>query len=339
MRSPFLVAALLVCSTAFADDPLLAAHKAGERTHVLAVFRVESAIESLNTGMVQVFGKRRELRCPGGGPSAESDCKPCSFASKDWAERPGEQWIADFSWPLGDEAAHEKAMAEVEHFKRYFELQARGGVEKGGKRYLFFEMVGPRQVSSEEPEITTLRLLVAGKEAPMALVPVGAKDVEIEARAFMKAGSGAPVEAPEAEVRFESACAVIKPTSSRSARVTPQRGVERCEVKAFAKKGGASASVAVRREVQLFVTYEGQRADDLVLQGVNVVELGFDVEPAGRVAKVAPEWKVEGGTSELIDGGKAIRLRLDARGEATVTLTDEESGAATSARVRRKSTK
>jgi hypothetical protein len=334
-----LVALLPALSALAAEDPLLAAHKAGERAHVLAVFRADAAIESLNANTVQVWGKRRELRCPGGGQASESDCNPCTFASKDWAERPTQQWIAHFSWPAGDEAAHEQAMAEIEHFKKFFDLQPRGGVEKGGRRYSLFEMAGVRQAVIEEPEITTLRLLAGGKESTMALVPAGEKDVEIVARALSKAGSGAPVEAREAQVRFSSSCAAVKPTGDRSARVMPARGVDHCEVKAQSLKGGASATIVVRREVQLFVTYEGARADDLVLQGVNVVELSFEAEPVGKVAKVVPDWKVEGGTSELLQGGKAIKLRLGETGEATVTLTDDESGAAASAHVRRKAGK
>ncbi len=315
---------------------LEAAHKGGDRAHVLGALRVDSAIESLNSGEVQVFGTRREYRCPGGGQVSESACAPCTYAAKAWAERPTEQWIVDFSWAVGDEAEHAAALAQIEHFRRFFDLRARPGVEKGGRRYTFFELAGPRAVPDENPEISTLRLHVGGKEAALALIPVGEKDVEIEAKAWRRAGSGAPVAVADPEVAFESTCAQLTQAGPKvRAALTP--GVERCEVKALARKGGASASVIVRRELQLFVTYEEQRVDDLVLEGALVVELGFEAATSGKPAQVTPKWVASSGKLELLDGGKRVRLRLDPQQkESLLTLSDEASGASAQARIRRK---
>ena len=134
--------------SAFADDALAVAHKSGDRAHALSAMRVDNAIESLNKGVVQVFGVRRDVHCPGGGQVTESACSPCTYKSEEWAERPMEQWIVDFSWRSGDEAEHALAMAKIDHFKKYFDMEGRPGVEKGGRRYVFFELKGPRPMAS-----------------------------------------------------------------------------------------------------------------------------------------------------------------------------------------------
>lgn len=331
MRTHMHLLALLIALGATPEE----AHQAGERTHAVSAMRLDSAIESLNQGTVQVFGVRRELKCPGGGQISESACNPCTYKTSEWAERPAEQWIVDLSWKVGDEAEHAATVALADHYKRYFDLEPRGGVEKGGRRYLLFELKGPRAVVVEDPVTTTLRLAVAGKEATLALVPAGKKDVEIEAKPLGKAGSGALVEIPNAEARFESSCASLVASGPRAARVALHPGVERCEVKAFAQKGGANASIVVRREVEIFVTCEGQRADSLVLEGANVIDLSFEVSP--KEVHVTPEWSAEGGKLEVRDAGRNVTLRLEpAVSKATVRLLDRESGAAGAVEVRRK---
>ncbi|HEY3448978.1 MAG TPA: hypothetical protein VGK67_21635 [Myxococcales bacterium] len=320
-------------------DAIAAAHKAGERTHTLSAMSVESAIESLNSETITVFGTRRELRCPGGGQVTESACRPCKYKSVEWAERPEGQWMVDVSWPVADEAARAAAMAKLDHWRKYFDLEPRGGVEKGGKRFVLFELKGPKALVQEEPEITTVRIAVAGRESTLALVPAGQKDVELEAKTLGKAGSGAlePVEGGELQFEAVGGCADVIASGPRKAKVALRPKLEKCEVKASLVKGAASATIVVRRELALFVTVEGQRADSLVLEGANVIDLAFEVEPKAQTGKIAPEWSVEGGKLEVLEGGKNVRLRLEkGAAKARVELVDRESGAAAAAEVRRK---
>lgn len=320
-------------------EALAAAHKAGERTHTLSAMSVESAIESMNSETITVFGTRRELRCPGGGQVTESACKPCKYKTVEWAERPEGQWIVDVSWPVADEAAHAAAMARLDHWRKYFELEPRGGVEKGGKRFALFELKGPKALVQEEPEITVVRTAVGGKEAMLALVPAGQKDVEVEAKTLGKAGSGALEEVESGEVQFEAVggCADVVASGARKARVALKPRLEKCDVKASLVKGAASAILVVRRELQLYVTVEGQRADSLVLEGSNVIDLAFEVEPKAQASGVAPEWSVEGGKLEVLERGKSARLRLEKGADrARVEVFDRVSGAVGAAEVRRK---
>ncbi len=348
MSTLALLAAALLLSAAPAKPPpalpsaaeaLAAAHKAGERTHTISAMSVESAIESLNSDTVTVFGTRRELRCPGGGQVTESACQPCKYKSAEWAERPAGQWIVDVSWPADDEAAHAAAMARLDHWRRYFDLEPRGGVEKAGKRYALFELKGPKALVQEEPEITTVRFAVGGRESMLALIPAGQKDVEVEARTLGKVGSGALAEVEGGEVQFEAVggCADVVAAGPRKARVALRPKLERCEVKASLPKGAASATLVVRRELQLFVTVEGQRADSLVLEGANVIDLAFEVEPKTQAEKILPEWTAEGGKLEVLENGRNVRLRLEkGAAKARVELLDKASGAVATAEVRRK---
>ncbi|MGC4114453.1 MAG: hypothetical protein QM765_07550 [Myxococcales bacterium] len=182
-------------------------------------------------------------------------------------------------------------------------------------------------------------MAVGGKESLLALVPAGQKDVEIEARTLGKAGSGALTEIAGGEVQFEAVggCADVLASGPRKARVALHPKLEKCEVKASLSKGAASATLVVRRELQLFVTVEGQRADSLVLEGANVIDLAFEVEPKTQTVKIVPEWSAEGGKLEVLEHGKNVRLRLE-KGvvKARVELVDKTSGAMATAEIKRK---
>ncbi len=328
---------LLLPSLARAADPLAAAHASKDSGHVLVVTRVESAIENLNKGTVDVFSTRREYRCPTGELVLESTCSPCTMKIERFGERPPNVWTYESSWSADDEASHREAAEQLKHFQKYFELGHASGSERGGRRFTFYEYTGRLKPPPPPAAAVRVRFFVGGKEATAALIPVGATEVEVEARAQSRGEDGGLEEMPQAQISFAASCGAARTLGAGRAMLSIPSGVERCAFKATAEPGGASETVGVRRELTLEITYEGQAADEIVLEGTNVVDLEFVAEAKGAKVAIEPEWKAEGGALEVGKGGGRARFRLE-KGAASgaVELLDRKSGAADRVSVRRK---
>jgi hypothetical protein len=300
---------------------------------------VESAIESLNSDTVTVFGTRRELRCPGGGQVTESACQPCKYKSAEWAERPAGQWIVDVSWPADDEAAHAAAMARLDHWRRYFDLEPRGGVEKAGKRYApCSSSTGPKALVQEEPEITTVRFAVGGRESMQALIPAGQKDVEVEARTLGKVGSGALAEVEGGECSSRRWAAAR--TSSPPARARPGRAASQArEVRGEGPSPQGRRQRHPRRAPRAAAVRDrrGPARRQPGARGSQRHRPGLRGRAQTQAEKILPEWTAEGGNLEVLENGRNVRLRLEkGAAKARVELLDKASGAVATAEVRRK---
>ncbi|MGI5861774.1 MAG: hypothetical protein ACOX6T_06905 [Myxococcales bacterium] len=304
------------------------AHAARRRDHVLEVVKVESAIESLNDGTVQVFGLRRAYRCPTGELVSESACNPCVRRASEWGSRPHGVWIYEAVWRAGDERSRAAAIERLEHFRKYFELEHRGGAEAGSRVFGFHELTGRTRAPAEAAKAERVRFFVGGAEATAAVVPAAARFIELEARAQTRGANGSLVEYPEARIELTSACGELKEAGPGKALFTLKPMVARCEVKATATPGGATAVIGVRRAVEVEITYEGQAADKMLLEGAESVVLGYRASAGGEEMEIQPEWKARGGALEILDGGRSVRFRLEKGGSGgEVQLLDLANGA------------
>lgn len=320
------LALLLLAANPPQVDPLEAAHARRDPAHVMPVFKVESAIEDVNRHTVTVFGTRREYRCPGGELASETRCDPCTYASDDWADRPEDEWIYEITW--GTPAEHEAATKEAAHFARYFELEPRPGQEKGGKQHVMYAFDGKTRAPPPPPQVSKLRLLVGGVERDAAAIPFGQKDVALEVQPLFRNPSGALQPLDDAQVSFAAPCAVLEPTSPTRALVGLQPGVNSCDLTITANPGGAQAHLALRRELELQILFEGQAADEVHLQESRDVDLTYSARALDKDVAIKPQWKGEHGAFQIFDGGRRVRFTLD-RGarEGTVVLLDGDSGA------------
>ncbi len=320
-----------------AAEPIERAHAERRRDHVLEVVRVESAIESLNDGTVQVFGTRRAYRCPTGELVSESACNPCVRRASEWGSRPHGVWLYEAVWRAHDEKSRGAAIERVEHFRKYFELEHRGGAEAGARVFGFDEFSGRTRAPAEPAKAERVRFFVGGAEATAAVVPAAARYVELEARAQTRGASGSLVEYPEARIALSSACGELKESGQGKALFSLRPMVARCEVTATATPGGATAAIGVRRAVEVEITYEGQAADKMLLEGAESVVLGYRASAGGGQVEIKPEWKARGGTLEILDGGRSVRFRLEKGGAGgEVQLLDLGSGAGDRLAIERK---
>ena len=329
----------LLPSSALAEDPLAAAHKHKDRNHTMVVTKVDSTIENLSGGTVQVFSTRREYKCPGGELGVESVCNPCEERVENFADRPHGVWFFDQAFEIGNHDMHEQSVAEAEHFLKYFELEKRTGSNTGnGMSHTFFEYAG-KQKAQEAPAVAMrVQLYVNDELTAATTLPAGEKEIAVEARAQRKGESGSLEPFKEAEITFSGTCGVVKNTGKGRALFGLKPGFNRCELKATAMPGNATGSLVMLRETQLDITYEDQAVDEVVLDGSDSVDLSYKAIAKGESVPINPSWKSESGTVELLDGHH-IRFKL-AKGAARsdVVLTDQETGATDIITVRRKKT-
>lgn len=313
---------------------LRTAHDAREKMHVLVITRVESTIEDLNRELVLVYSVRREYQCPTGELVSETRCDPCEVPSAEWVDRPQNIWLAELVTSSEEEERERRAL--FDHLGRYFALSPRGGGEKAGTRRVFYEYAGKRKAPSEPPKALRVRMFVGGNEATAAKVPAGSRVVEILAKAQRRGESGALEEFPDAKITFTAPCGEVQELGPGRVLFSPAIGIARCELTATAFPGGAVATIGVMREAELEITYEDQPADQLVLEGADVIELGFSTRGIDRAA-VRPQWKATGGTLELLEEGRRVKFRLEkGAAEAEISLVDTESGAGDVLAIRRR---
>ncbi len=326
-----------VVPAAYRPASLKTAHDAKEKTHVLAVTRVESSIEDLNRGLTQVYSVRREYQCPTGELVSETRCAPCEIPTSEWVDRPVNIWLAEITSASGDDEREGRGL--IDHLKSYFELEHRGGGEKSGVRRVFYEYAGKRKAPPEPPKAIRVRMFVGGNEATAAVVPSDARSVEVEARAQHKGESGSLEEFADAKITFTAPCGEVKELGPGRVLFTPAAGIARCELSATAFPGGAKTAIGVTREAQLEITYEEQPADQLVLEGSDAVELGFSALGVAP-EQVRPAWRAKGGTLELLEEGRMVKFRLEkGASQAELSLVDEVSGAGDVLAIRRKGAK
>jgi hypothetical protein len=319
------------------ENPLSTAHAHHEKTHVLVVTRVESAIEDLNKNTISVFGIRRELHCPDGAVIVESKCDPCVHPANEWVEHPEGEWIYEVSY--ANEEEHRAALAAAQHFGNYFELDPLPGVDKEGQTHLLFSLRGVKP-PAPTPVAAKLRLTVGGAERAEALIPAGEHEIEIVAQTLKKNSSGALEPMPEAAVEFASPCARLLSASTGHVRVSLPPGTPRCSLTAIAHPGEIQAELSIGRQVQIEILFEGQAADEVVLEHSNWVDLTYSARALDKPIAIKPQWKGEHGSFEVHEQGRKVRFTLDDKfSEGSVLLLDDDSGASDILKVRRQSAK
>lgn len=329
---------LVAAAPARVADPLQQAHDRGDSAHLLSVMKIDSSIETMNKGTVDVFGLRREFRCPSGELVSETRCDPCTYSSKNWGEPPAGQWVYDMAWESENERSHAVALARLDHFRLFFELAQRAGSEKGGQRHAFFAYAGRLERLPEPARALRVRMLVSGAEVSAATIPAGVRQVEVEARAQKKGPSGALEDFPDAAISFASDCGTARPAGAGRVAFSLAPGVARCELRASAQPGDATAAIGVRREVSVEITFEDHPADQIVVRGQDFVDLSVRSDASGKPVSISPEWTVTGARLERLDpSGTRVKVRLDeGSAEAEVKVLDALSGAAARLVIRRK---
>jgi hypothetical protein len=317
------------------SDPLAAAHDRKDSSHVMHLLFVSSTIELVNKDELNVYGRRREIACPSGAVITDSSCDPCTEKLSVAPTRPTSTWLYEISWSNTTERA--QALAEYEHFARYFNLTLAGGSDRNGHTYQDYRFDGPKKAAAAPSLAAAVEVSVGGKAATEAVIPAGSLEIELEARAFKKADDGSLQPMPEAKIDWNTPCGAVRTSPNpHIAFFSLKPGTERCVVKAFASPGQALGAISVTRDVTVGIVFEGAEPDEVVLQGETTAEFSYRATASGQPTPIDAEWKAIGGRIEMIDGPKKIRFRIDPdTPQAEVTLTDKASGAGDRVVIRR----
>lgn len=318
-----------------APDPLAAAHDRKDPTHVMHLMFVSSSLEMLTKNELLVYGRRREIACPSGAVIVDTSCDPCPEPLDKAPQRPTSDWIYEISWSTSEERS--QAMAEFEHFSRYFTLTLAGGTDRAGRTFQDYRFGGPRKVAAAPATAVATEIWVGGKAATQAAIPVGNVEIPVEAHAFKKTENGSIEPMPEAKIEWNAPCGQVRPSPNpRIVFFSLKPDAEKCVLKAFASPGQAMGAVNVTRELALGIVFEGGEPDEVVLQGQKTAEFTYRANASGQPVAIDAEWKATGGHVELLDGPKKVRLRLDdGAAQAELTLTDRASGASHRVVIRR----
>ena len=311
------------------DDPHAFAHERGGVGHQLTVRKIDSAVEVLGKGTVQLFGARKVYDCKTGALVADFACDPCEIPLATYAQQPKDQWMATFMWKKGDDRDKESQLSLARHFAKYFDMYPAGGQDRGETELALWAFKGPRNAG---PQGIARIVMQAGgqKGVTTHTLPPGVQDLEVSADALSPAGLELDV-----PLSFSSACATVSPTGNRKAKVTLMAGKERCEIVAQSPNApGVKGALLVSRAVKVEILYEKQKVDELALPaGAGAVDLTAEV----AVASATPDttfqpdlqWMVEPGSGELkVLAADKVRFTL-AKGAAkgTVVVRDAKSGA------------
>lgn len=343
------------------QEALEAAHVAGADDHVITVRKITSAVEDVNTGKVTVGSVTQVLDCKTGSLVSQSRCDPCEYNVAEWPGRPLDVWFAEESWPLGAEVTKRKAEMRMAHFARYFKLEREGGADHAGMRYAFWRFDGRRAVSAAptppaEPEpkpeaapppppepkfgpVEKIEIFTGDTRPDEAFTPPGEDRLSLRAVAWATPEGGTVASQVDAfKPMWSTSCGSISSASAKEIVFTLSPGVDACKVFLFEARTGKEDTLLVRRgkktpAVRLAITFEGGReADGVALTGTarNVELEAHAFDPAGTEIAFTPEWSVEGGKVEFLDGDTHRRLRVyvdPGVDQATVRARDPKSGA------------
>ncbi len=309
--------------------PLASAAQASSG-RTLTVHRVDSAVELMNKGSVQLFGARKVFDCETGAMLVDLTCDPCEIPAGNFAPSAPGQWVASFFWKLGNDRDRDAQLAFAQKCAQLFDMYPMGGSAKGSNEIGLWAFKGLRNAG---PNAVSRVVLTTGGQKGLAsfVLPPGQQDVEITAEAFNSIGisTGVPL-------TISSTCAIVSPTGSGKAKVALVAGKEKCEVVAgSAALPGQKGSVLLSRAVKLDITYEKQKVDELAVPpNAAVVVLGSEVgvlAVTGATTDYQPDlqWLVEPGKGEVkLLGKDRIEFRLEKSVDrADVVLRDVRSGA------------
>jgi len=347
-------------------DSLERAHAEGASEHVLTVQKITSQLENLNTGKISVNSVTQLLDCKSGKLLSQSRCDPCEYNMAEWPKRPVDRWFTEHAFPQGATVARAQVEAQMNHFTRYFKLEKADGVEHQGFTYLFWSFDGRRGTPLIDPSATQaasgikdqastkvkderkvefgpvqkIEIFNGPNRLDVVDYPTDGRSLQLSAVAYAAPlGQSILSQVDSFSPMWSSSCGELSSKSAKQIVFTLKAGVDRCALHLYEGRTGREASVTVQRiqvkpKTRVAITFEGGRdAEGVALTGnIRSVQLeAHAFNPEGQeLPNFSPEWDIEGGQVEFLDGDarRKLKVHLDKNSSrCEVSLRDKESGA------------